>query len=131
MATSNAGRGRGRRIALALRAAILAGLLLPALHAIAHAQAGQPIDCSGTVGTSAAAISFKTTNLPHKWVFIVNPSATAALWLNINGGTAAANASGSFPLIGTGNSVTLSDPAVLTISIIASADATPYTCSYQ
>lgn len=86
----------------------------------------QPTDCSGTVGATAANIAFRAA--PQSYVFITNPSASASLWISLNG-TAAANASGSFPLLATGNGVTL--PPMPTVSIIASAGSTPYTCSFR
>lgn len=102
-------------------------LLLAALAACGPAWAqNQPTDCSGTVGATAANITFRAA--PQNYVFIANPSAGASLWVSLNG-TAAANASGSFPLLATGNSVTL--PPLPTVSIIASAGATPYTCAFR
>lgn len=115
----------------------LTALALACAYGLALAMPGQPSDCSGTVGVTAAPVVFpkagaKGPPLPSQWVFIVNPSATATLWISIApGGTAAANAAGSFPLLGAGNSVTLSDPAPVGISIIATAGSTPYTCAFQ
>lgn len=101
----------------------LAILILIANAALAQ---NQPSNCSGTAGVAAANITFGQQ--PKQYVTVVNPSAAATLWLSTTG-TAAANAAGSFPLVGTGNSATL--PPLATVSIIASAGSTPYTCFYR
>lgn len=104
----------------------LGGFLLAALAGAASAQ-NQPSNCSGTAdNVTAANITFG--HQPTQYILVSNPSAAATLWLSTSG-AAAANASGSFPLVGTGNSVTL--PAMSRVSIIASAGATPYTCFYR
>lgn len=112
-------------------------LALLALSYAAHAQSliGQPIDCSGTVGTASAAISF--SHPPGYYVIINNPSATATLAINPNG-AAVVNASGSITINPTGVandmiiwSAGMGMPVPQTINIIASAVSTPYTCKFQ
>jgi len=112
----------------------VAGLALS--YGLASAQTGAYSDCSGSVGATAAAITFPGSGAtgnraPTQFVFIVNPSATATLWVNAVGGTAVAAAAGSIPLLAQGNSVVLSAPAPSNISIIATAGSTPYTCWYK
>jgi len=86
----------------------------------------KPTSCSGTAETTAANITFR--HPPASFITIVNPSASATLWVSATG-TAAANSAESFPLVATGNSATL--PPQPTVSIIASAASTPYTCFFR
>jgi hypothetical protein len=91
-----------------------------------------PQNCSGTAGTSAANISFAKT--PQLYLSISNPSSSATLWVNVVGGTAAANGSGSFPIGPLGGPVWWNQPGMpppAAVSIVASAISTPYTCAYQ
>ena len=101
----------------------------------AFAQVGAPKDCSGTVGTASAAITFSTP--PALYVLLANPSATATLAVNPNG-AAVVGGSGSITIntSGVANDVLLLSvaqgvPPWATINIIASAATTPYTCKYQ
>lgn len=107
------------------------------------AQSGAPSDCSGTVGTSSAAIVFPSSGntgptQPHYYLIINNPSTTATLAINFNGAAAVVNAAGSITLNATGianNTIIFSAamglPPPAQVSIIASAASTPYTCKYQ
>lgn len=94
---------------------------------IAKAQLTSPLTCSGSVGLTAAAVTF--TQTPQQYVTIFNASSSGKFWINPVGGTAAANTAGSFSLEGEGNYVTL--PAVAAVSIISTVAAQPYTCFYQ
>ena len=111
----------------AIGAALVAALALCAPCA-ALAQTASALNCSGTVSTAAAAITF-ANGAPKQYVFIANPHASNVLWINASNGTAAANTAASFPLLSTGASVTL--PPLPVISIIASGSSTPYTCFYK
>ena len=100
----------------------------------AFAQVGAPIDCSGSVGTASAAITF--THPPTQYVLLANPSSTATLAINPNG-AAVVGGSGSITLntSGVANdmillSVAQGVPPWATINIIASAAATNYSCKY-
>lgn len=119
------------------RAAVLAMLLSsPALAA-----PGAPSNCSGTVGTQAAAVSFPASGnhgpaAPITYLAIVNPAApgtTPVLYVNPFGATAVANAAGTIPIY-PGGSVLWNYPLTPppgNLSIIASASSTAYTCAYQ
>jgi hypothetical protein len=122
--------GVGGWLLAAAAAASVAAVLVASFATNAHAQ-NQPQNCSGTVGATAAAVTFG--HPPGSYVFICNPSATASLWLSTTG-TAAANASGSFslgPTVATATSACVTLTPMPTISIIASAGSTPYTCFYR
>lgn len=121
-----------------LRIFILA-LALTLLAHLAFAQTGAPSDCSGSVGLSAAAISFPAAGktgptVPTRYVTIFNSHATQNLWVNPTpGGTAAANTAGSAEIVPAG-SLSWYQPAYpppQTISIVGSGAATTYTCWYQ
>lgn len=126
---------RTRRLLVSL------GFLLLGLvwAAAAWGQAGQPNDCSGTVGTDAALVVYPKSGTtgptaPQQFVTIANPHASAVLWVNATQtGTAAANTAGSFALVPNGSATFArpSYPPPTRISIIASAGSTPYTCLYQ
>ena len=119
------------------KALLLGGLMLPML---AHAQVGTPNQCGPTsVGASAVAVVFPASGttgnaFPTRYLTIANPSAAATLWVNpLPGGTAAANTAGSIE-ISPGAILSWNQPnypAPATLSIIASAGATPVTCLYQ
>jgi hypothetical protein len=123
-----------------LQAGALAGLFALSLASSAEAAPGAPSQCGPTsVGTGAVAVTFPASGatgpgVPQQYVTIGNPSASATLWVNaMPGGTAAANTAGSFQ-IGSGQALTWALPEYpppATISIIASAGATPVTCAYQ
>lgn len=106
--------------------------------AVAWGQAGQPSDCSGTVGATAALVTYPKSGgtgptSPQQFVTIANPHASAVLWINAVGGTAAANTAGSFAIVPNG-SASFSRPSYSPpsrISIIASGADTPYTCLYN
>jgi hypothetical protein len=109
----------------------IAAILFAIIAAIAAPVTAAPSSCSGTVGTTAAAINLPAA--PYTYISIANPSASATLWVNAVGGTAVANASGSFA-IGPGGLVwwALPDmPPPMAISIIATGASTPYTCAYN
>lgn len=97
-------------------------------------------DCSGTVGTSAASVSFPSSgntgpSRPTQYVTISNPAgagSTPRLAVNPDS-TAVDGGAGSFVLY-PGGSITWTVPdypVPASISIIASAGSTPYTCKYQ
>ena len=57
-------------------------VLIASFATNAHAQAGQPSDCSGTATSTAAAITYPTSGAtgptsPSQFVTVANPSATA------------------------------------------------------
>lgn len=114
------------RATLAAACLFLAAAILGLSWTNARAQ-NQASDCSGTVGATAAAVSF-ARGQPTQYVFITNPHASASLWLSVTT-TAAANAQGSMGLTSTGSYFTL--PPMPTVSIVASAGSTPYTCFYR
>lgn len=115
----------GRRFAIGALAVFCA-----AIWAAAAFAQSQPTSCSGTVGGTAANITF--TFQPTQYVMICNPSASATLWVSAVG-AAAANASGSIGLPTAASAATacLTLPPMPTISIIASAGSTPYTCMFR
>jgi hypothetical protein len=112
---------------LVLAAAVAALSIAVATSAFAQ---NQPRDCSGTIGGTAANITFAFQ--PTQYVMICNPSASATLWVSAVG-TAAANASGSIGLPTAASAATscLTLAPIPTISIIASAGSTPYTCMFR
>ncbi len=118
---------------------ILAALALLLTAGGAWAQSGQPNDCSGTVGTAAAAVLFPGSGKTgptsaQRYITIANPHATNNLCVNATpGGTAVCAAAGTIT-IGPGGSASWWQPAYpppAQLSIIASGVSTPYTCLYQ
>lgn len=121
----------------------LIGIVISALLlAVAplHAQQGAPSNCSGTVGTSSAAIAFPSSgntgpNVPRVYLTIGNPASSggANLFVNPFGATAVANGSGTFAVY-PGGTLTWYAPAYpppSNLQIIASSSSTAYTCAYQ
>jgi hypothetical protein len=100
-------------------------LMLIAFVASAMAQ-NQPSNCGDTVGGTAAPIVF--AHPPTQYITISNPNASATLWVSPVG-TAVVNGGGTIGLTAAGATVTLA--AMPTLSIIASASTTPYTCFYR
>lgn len=112
---------------------IKAALALIALCGVAHAQGtvGAPVDCSGTVGVTSAAITF--SHLPNYYVLINDPSGTATLAINPNG-AAVIGGSGSIGIAANSSLIFSAGqglPPPATLNIIASAAATPFTCKFQ
>lgn len=99
--------------------------------ALAQGTVGAPVDCSGTVGLSSAAITF--SHLPNYYVLINDPSGTATLAINPNG-AAVIGGSGSIGIAANSSLIFSAGqglPPPGTLNIIASAAATPYTCKFQ
>jgi hypothetical protein len=117
---------------------LLAAFLLlgPAAHA-APLQ-GTLYDCSGTVGGTAANISFPKAgtagpSAPTVYLSIQNNSTSAQIvWFSPLPGVTATTAPPSWQLVPTsGYDYTSTDPVPQTVSIIASASSAVYTCHYQ
>jgi len=122
------------RFALALLACVLAA-------GAARAQTGAPTQCGPTTVNSgaASAVVFPVSGghgpgYPTIYLSISNASSTATLWVNPFGGNAAANTSGSFPILPGASPLTWSAPGYpppSKLTVISSADGTPMTCAYQ
>jgi hypothetical protein len=118
--------------------ALIAGLLL--FSGVAQAQTvGSPTDCSGTVGTQSTAITFPSAGnhgspAPHQYLTITNSAGTNKLAINVTGGAAVIDSSGSLPMDAVGAGWTWANPSYpppVSVNIIASAGSTPFTCTYQ
>lgn len=105
---------------------------------LAWAQAGQPTNCSQSVGATAAAVVFPASGStgnpsPHSHLEICNASAANTLGVNWSGGTAAIGATGTLTLNpGACISWGISSAVIPTaVSIIGSADPTLTACGYN
>lgn len=102
----------------------------------ALAQVGQATQCGPTTATSTAQnIVYPSSGghgptSPQSYVTIINTGTTTSIWVNATGQPAVVNdtSTGSFPLVGQGNSVTL--PPMPGISVIASSTEA-MACFYQ
>jgi len=114
--------------------------LLAAIPASAQPVAA-PAQCGPTaVGTSPVAVTFPAAGTtgppsPTQYLTVVNPSSTATLWISSTT-TAAVNGAGSIPLQTNGSTgatwtALLGVPPPQTLSIVASAPGTPFTCNYR
>lgn len=77
---------------LIVRLILAAALCLPFSDAFALTR-GLAVNSSVTIGSSSTQVL--GTDTFRGYLFIFNPNTTATFWCNLNGGTAAANASGS------------------------------------
>lgn len=122
-----------------LRRALLGILLALLLSGGARAQSGAPTSCSGTAGTSSAAITFPASGghgppRPQQYLMIENAHAAATIAVNVTGSAAVVNGSGSITLY-TGGSVLWSSqmgtnpPSA--VNIISDTSSTAFTCLYQ
>lgn len=106
--------------------ALLALALLCAAAAPAWAQFN---NCSATVGTTAAPVTFAGRS-PTQYIEICNSHATNTVGVNPVGGTAVIGAAGTRTLTA-GQCWSWRPPLPLVISTIGSAATTTTTCAYQ
>jgi hypothetical protein len=117
---------------------VLAALGLSLAYGLALAAAGQPTNCSQTVGASAAAVVFpaggSTGNpSPQTHLEICNAHATNTLGVNWSGGAASIGAAGTLTL-NPGGCISwgVSSPIIpQTVSVIGSAGSTVTACGYN
>jgi hypothetical protein len=86
-------------------------------------------DCSATIGTGAAAVTF-TGRSPTQYIEICNAHATNTVGVNVVGGTAAIGGAGTRTLTA-GQCWQFRPPLPLVISTIASAVTTTTACQFQ
>lgn len=117
---------------------ILATLSLALSYGLALAAAGQPSNCSQTVGATAAPVVFPAAGStgnpsPQTHLEICNAHATNTLGVNWSGGTAAIGATGTLTLSPGGCiSWGQSSPVIpQTVSVIGSAGSTTTACGYN
>lgn len=117
----------------------LAALALLCAYGLSYAQtAGQPTNCSQTVGASAVAVTFPAAGSTGNPVAvshleICNAHATNTLGINWTGGTASIGAAGTLTLNPGGcMSWGAGSPVIpQTVSIIGSAGSTTTACGYN
>ena len=85
---------------------------------------GSLTDRSGTLAAANVSQPVMAANANRNLAFVSNPSSSVTLWINIFGGTAVANGSGSFalpPLQSWSGNITNA------INIVGNTISTPYT----
>lgn len=103
---------------------------------VAFAQSGMLSDCSQTVGTTAAAVSFpaagKTGNShPNIYLEICNAHDSNTLGVNFVGGTAAIGSTGTLTLNPGGCMWWNTAPIPAALSIVGSAASTTTACGFN
>jgi hypothetical protein len=114
---------------------LLAFLLL--MPGVALAQTVTYSNCSGTVGTAAANVTFPSAGYtgpayPQNYLAVQNNSTSGQIiWFNVNGGTAT-TAAPNWQLVPTaGFNWTLGDGVPASMSVIASASGAALSCFYR